>query len=350
MSSKPKRQKTLPAALQDLADTPTTGAAAAAAGSAKKRAPKAKSTARTKALQQVDESPNSLYGLYSTEAPDWLAGCWFPIKYVGPTPAAPQATATPTPTAAAADATPAAAADAPATAAAAAEPESILIRWTSHSHKRYSAEPLHLAFVRSAGEFTRLPVASMRPGKRVLVRDILEDHDFCGSSYWLATITAEPEMPKATKKRASSGFSGGQVKVEYQNTKWQSAIVPIESIYVLHKTRAKLELVAQPESPHASEAEDDDEGETSDEDHLVQLDHDDIDTPLAAASASVDLHQQPFAHSTPQFASIDAVDEAMLPPPQSPTASGGHDEPKANQDMLSMSQPSNATEEEAWHK
>ena len=71
----------------------------------------------------------------------------------------------------------------------------ILVRWQSKS-RHYEAERLNLSFVRLACEFTRLPLASIKTGKRVLVRDLLEDQDFCGVSYWLATITAEPTFAK----------------------------------------------------------------------------------------------------------------------------------------------------------
>ena len=69
-----------------------------------------------------------------------VAFAGFPCKYCGPAPVK---------VGTAAAATPAAPTD---------TPESILVKWSSKSKKRFDAEELSLSFVRSAGEFYRLPV------------------------------------------------------------------------------------------------------------------------------------------------------------------------------------------------
>ncbi len=74
-----------------------------------------------------------------------------------------------------------------------------------------------MAFVRHGAEFAPLAVAHQKVGKRVLVRDNLQDMDFSGVSFWLATIQAEPVQPAQAqgRKRAAAGVP--MVAVEYQN-------------------------------------------------------------------------------------------------------------------------------------
>lgn len=157
-------------------------------------------SASAKKKQKKESGDNNdstqLYGLYSTEYADFCSGSWFPITYVGPPvdPAAPPSDVPVAPLLPPVDST-----------------DPILVRWSSKSRNEYDAESLSLAFVRCASEFSRLPVASIKPRKRVLVRDVLESMDFEGVSYWLATIVSEPTTAKKGKKNARA-----TVEVEYQ--------------------------------------------------------------------------------------------------------------------------------------
>jgi hypothetical protein len=197
-----------------------------AAGASTARAPAPRS-------QEHDASPTSLYGLYSTNFEDFCSGAsvegddsralfsshssvsspcvilvfspfllssWFPCSYVGPAPALSSDAAS--------------SADTPASSLAS---DAVLVRWHSDNQK-YEPERLSMAFLRSGAEFALLPVSHQHTGKKVLVRDLLQDMDFAGVSFWLATIQSEPVLPPPPvpgKKRSSQV---PMVSVAYQNS------------------------------------------------------------------------------------------------------------------------------------
>jgi hypothetical protein len=189
-----------------------------------------------------EHDPSALYGLYSTTHEDYSSGAWFPLNYVGPAP--PAATVVPDP-------------DDDGSSGNGVPPsdDDILVRWHAKSQV-YAPERLALPFVRGGSEFQPLPESHQKVGKRVLVRDVLEDLDFVGPSFWLATITAEPAVPAAAatssnaRKRTSSGARRDEsmVGVSYHNALWPATSVPSSSIFVLPKARMQLALVPEVET------------------------------------------------------------------------------------------------------
>jgi len=193
-------------------------------------------------------APTSLFGLYSTSYEDFCSGAWFPISFVKHVETGPQ---------------PQSEAGTPSGSG------RILARWSSTRH--YAPDELNLSFVRSAREFVRLPIEHIKPGKRVLVRDVLEDSDFTGVSYWLATINSEPigttPKGKTGKKRLSAAPEDMMVKVIYQNSLWPPGEVPVTSIFVLPKAKAPLPLI--PANDQEVETSSDSE-EEEDEQHAEE--------------------------------------------------------------------------------
>ena len=308
VSTRPKRQKVGPRLRfdEEVESTPatSTSTSTSTSSSSKKKQRKAPTKNKSNTSEFQIEDPNQLYGLYSTDYADFCSGSWFPIRYAGrPGEVLPSSSSSTS--------------DLPPPSAYKPSPdciEPILVHWSGQRQK-YDPEELSLAFVRSVTEFSRLPVESMKVGKRVLVRDVLEDADFVGVSFWLATLTSEPMVTKSKGKKRTSGQANGTIGVQFQNTLWPPTDAALDSIYVLPKQKAQLTLIRAPSIDESPKPEDgNDESETHNLDSgLSAIDSaKSVSDPLALNDpANVELGSSmpiisptPFTHSSPQLASV----------------------------------------------